>query len=146
MATTPYKPTSWSLGEQITREKLNQMTSNDQYLFENQPNAFYNAHGIKKTTGLKIMAGYTVIRGGKSRHYEREVYFGNFFSVGCKPIIVTGLVIQKQSRIHCILRGLRGEYWPDHRGFTAVVDADEINPKTNYFHYGVNVQFLAIGY
>lgn len=146
MATTRYKPTSWSIGEQLAREKLNQMTSNDQYLFENQPNAFYNAHGIKKTTGLKIMAGYTVIRGGKSRHYEREVYFGNFFSVGCKPIIVTGLVIQKQSRIHCILRGLRGEYWPDHRGFTAVVDTDEINPKTNYFHYGVNVQFLAIGY
>lgn len=146
MATTPYKPTSWGIGEQITREKLNLMTSNDQYLFENQPNAFYNAHGIKKTTGLKIMAGYTVIRSGKSRHYEREVYFGNFFSVGCKPIIVTGLVIQKQSRIHCVLRGLRGEYWPDHRGFTAVVDTDEINPKTNYFHYGVNVQFLAIGY
>lgn len=146
MATTPYKPTSWSVGEQITREKLNQMTANDQYIFENQPNAFYNAHGIKKTTGLKIMAGYVYIAGGKAKHYQKAVYFGNFFSVGCKPIVVTGQVIQKQSRIHCIIRGLTGEYWPDHRGFTAVVDSDELSTKSNYFHYGVNVQFIAVGY
>ncbi|AXH66817.1 hypothetical protein SEA_STARPLATINUM_69 [Streptomyces phage StarPlatinum] len=146
MATTPYKPTSWSLGEQITREKLNQMCSNDQYIFENQPVAFYNAHGIKKTSGLKIMGGYVYIKGGKGRHYEKEVYFGNFFSVGCKPIVVTSQVIQKQSRIHCIIRGVRGEYWPDHRGFTAVVDSDELSSKSNYFHYGVNVHFLALGY
>lgn len=146
MATTPYKPTSWGLGEQLTREKLNQMTSNDQYLFENQPNAFYNAHGIKKTTGLKIMVGYTYLKGGRSRHHESQVFFGNFFSVGCKPIVITTPIIQKQSRIHNCVRGLPGAYWPDHRGFTAVIDTDEINPKTNYLYYGVNLQFIAIGY
>lgn len=146
MATTPYKPTSWSLGEQITREKLNQMTSNDQYLFENQPNAFYNAHGIKKTTGLKIMVGYTYLKGGRSRHHESQVFFGNFFSVGCLPIVITTPIIQKQSRIHHCVRGLPGTYWPDHRGFTAIIDTDEINPKTNYLYYGVNLQFVAVGY
>lgn len=146
MATTPYKPTSWALGEQISKEKLNQMTSNDQYLFENQPNAFYNAHGIKKTTGLKIMAGMVFIKSGKGKHYTAECYFGNFFSVGCMPVIVTGQTIQKQSRIHCITRGVQGSYWPDHRGFTAVVDSDELTTKTNYFHYGVWVNYIAVGY
>jgi uncharacterized membrane protein len=122
------------------------MTANDQWIFENQPNAFYNAHAIKKTSGLKIMAGYVYIQGGKGKHYEKAVYFGNYFSVGCLPVVVTGQVIQKQSRIHCIIRGLTGEYWPDHRGFTAVVDSDELTAKNNYFHYGVNVQYIAVGY
>lgn len=146
MATTPYKPTSWSIGEAVSRDKLNQMTSNDQYIFENQPNAFYNAHGIKKTSAIKIMAGYIWVGSGKSSHYERDVYFGNFFSVGCKPVITTAQVIQTQSRIHCVIRGLPGQYWPDHRGFRAVIDSDELNQKNNYFHYGCYVYFIAIGY
>ena len=67
--------------------------------------------------------------------------------VECVRLILKNpLVIQKQSRIHCIIRGLTGEYWPDHRGFTAVVDSDELSSKKNYFHYGVNVQFIAVGY
>lgn len=146
MATTPYKPTSWSVGEQITREKLNQMTANDQWIFENQPNAFYNAHGIKKTSGLKIMGGTVYVKAGKGKHYEVAAYFGNFFSVGCRPIVILTPVIQKQSRIHFAVRGLAGDNYPDHRGFTAVVDSDELTAKRNYFHYTINVQFLALGY
>lgn len=146
MATTPYKPTSWSSGEQITREKLNQMCANEQWIFENQPNAFYNAHGIKKTSGLKIMAGYTSFGSNKARHIEKDVLFGNFFSVGCKPIVVLEPVILKQSRIHTAIRGISSEKYPDHRGFRCVLDADELSSKRNYFHYGTVVYFIAIGY
>lgn len=146
MATTPYKPTSWSVGEQITREKLNQMCANEQWIFENQPNVMFDAHGIKKNSGIKMYSGLISFGSNSTTHQEKQVYFGNFFAVGCKPIVLLTPIMQTQSRIMCMVRGLPGEYWPDHRGFTVVMDTAEINPKNNYFHYSSSAHYLAIGY
>lgn len=146
MATTPYKPTSWSVGEQITREKLNQMCSNEQWIFEKQPTITYDAHGIVRNSGIKMYTGFLGFTASNGVHQERTVDFGTYFSVGCKPIVLLTPIMATQSRIMTMVRGLPGEYWPDHRGFTIVIDSAEIDQKNNWLHYNSAVHYLCIGY
>jgi hypothetical protein len=143
---TPYKATSWSGDEPIYKDKLNQMTNNDQWLYENTPRMSFNTYGIKRTNGIKIMAAICVVPTNKSANSTATFEFGTFFSSGCKPVIVTGTQpTSGRGRLHCMIRGISSNY-PDHRGFKATVSADEIGGTNNVIDAKVYVHFVAIGW
>jgi hypothetical protein len=145
MAATPYKPTTWG-DEPIYTDKLLQMTNNDQYLYENMPRMSFNTYGIKRTSGLKIMAAICIVPASASSGSTAVFNFGTFFSSGCKPVIVTGNQPTQGTRWrnHVIMRGI-GSYYPDHRGVTISVMANEPTTKTN--SVGTTyVHFIAIGW
>ena len=146
MASNPYKPISWSDGEPIDKDKLNQMASNDQYLFERMPSMFYNAHGVKKTTGVKILAGKGTVPKTSSKLSYATIYFGSFFSQGCRPIVIA-IPVQNSSRTRfdCSVRGI-GVVYPDHRGVQIGVTTDERLTSINYHAYNLPVYYIAIGW
>ena len=146
MAAKPYASQSWSDNEPIFTDKLNAMTNNDQYLFENMPTLYYNGHGVKKTAGTKIMtAAVAISPNSKSPNGMATFYFGNFFSSGCQPLVIASVNSYPQGRYHLSTRGI-GTFWPDHRGFELRIAADELNVKNNKISATVWCPFIAIGW
>lgn len=141
--TTPYKPITWGPLEPIFKDKLNQMTNNDQWLFENTPRMFYNWN-VKKTSGVKLAAGVARIGASKSHVGQTTIYFGNYFSPGCRPIITTGLLTPKATRYHIAFRGI-GSLFPDHRGFT-VIAAANLAVQVNRIESTIYIPWHAVGY
>lgn len=125
MAATPYRPISWT-DKNLTQEKLQQLSNNDQWLFENSPRLRYNYQNglIVRDNGLKIIVGKTAYGTRASDAVDIHVYFGSFFSAACKPVIsisveTTGAWLRKRVTI----RGIGGEI--DYRGFVAHLSTDE---------------------
>lgn len=145
MVATPYKAVTWG-DEPVYKDKLNQMTNNEQWLFENAPTVQFNTYGIKRTNGMKIMAGIAVIPASKASSGLATFNFGTFFSSGCKPVIVTGTQpTGSQMRFHVLVKGIDG-YYPDHRGAVFIAGADSLNTKLNVMSSKVYVHFIAIGW
>jgi hypothetical protein len=146
MAAKEFAPLTWNDNEPLFMEKLNQMANNEQYLFENMPKMYYNAHGVKKSTGVRILSSVVGIpANSKSPNGSARYYFGNFFSSGCRPLVVASVNSYPQGRYHLNTRGI-DTFWPDHRGFEARIAADELNPKNNKISATVWIPFVAIGW
>lgn len=119
MAVTPYNPTYWSDKEPIYNRKLNQMASNDQYLFENMPRIRYSGYGVTRDQGVKIASG-TILFTPFTTYSEKTQSFGTFFSTVCKPTITLG-VVANYGHLFPIVRGM-DDLVPDHRGFICRVN------------------------
>lgn len=145
MSATPYRPVTWGDNDPLFTDKLNAMTNNDQWLFENMPTMFYNAYNLKRTTGLKMASGLVIIPASRSYWGAAVVYFGDFFSQGCHPVVTTGLIHQGQLRMHVGVRGISTMH-PDNRGFTASVCVNEATAVNNYITKYVYVTWMAMGY
>lgn len=116
MAATPYKPISWNQQELITDDKMAQIANNSQWLFENTPRTNYTAFGVNRASGVKIACGIMAMGAVKSVTHTKPVYFGNFFSAACHPIVTTGLTTVGLRKVFTVVTGL-GALHPDQRGF-----------------------------
>lgn len=144
MGATPFKSVTWT-DEPVATQKLNAMANNEQWLYENMPRMYYNANGIKRTTGVKVLTGTAYVGASQNDHTGTAVYFGSYFSAGCKPVVVAGLNAYPQGRLHVVTRGI-GVLIPDNRGFEVRVYANEVNYKNNRLVSGVYVPYIAIGW
>lgn len=147
MAVTSFKDVNWSDMEPIATDKLNTMTSNTRYLFERAPKLYYNSYSVKKDTGIKIACGTTTIAPRKGQHYySKNVYFGSFFTAGCKPVVVTSVTSPYNRRMILSQWGIQGTgYVPDHRGVVVCV-ATATMEKAHYLAKQVYVNWIAMGY
>lgn len=148
MSVTEYTPVSFSAGDPLTLEKLNALANNVQLLNERTPSVLYKAHGITKDKGLRVYATTAIIPpSSKTWNATAEVWFGNFFSTACKPMVSLGVVTYPQRRFHASVRGLGGTLViPDHRGCTVSIQADELNAKNNKIGNTVYLNVIAVGW
>ena len=147
MTATPYQPISWSTGEPITRHKLNGMTANDQYLFENIPTVRFLSFAIDKTQGTKILAG--CIRGGPSGDHNAttSARWGAFFTPGCRPIVVCSPSTNvTRARMMLVTKGLEGNDQPDHRGFLVQIVNSEYDERNSKVDCVVYCNYIAVGW
>ena len=142
MAATPYKPISWSPQELVSDDKMAQLANNSQWLFENTPRTNYNAYGVARATGVKIACGVQIIAASKAPTQTRPVYFNNFFSAACHPVVTTG-IIGFQRKIFVILNGF-GVLHPDQRGFEITVEAE--SATVNKIERAFYVTWMAMGF
>lgn len=147
MAVSQFKDVAWTANEDIATDKLNNMTANTRYLFERAPKLLFTSYGAKKDTGLKIACGVATVAATKSNMRIVQIPFGSFFTVGCKPTIVTGITSPNQVGLVNTNHGISGSaYVPDHRGFYARVAARELNAKNNYIMKTGYLHWMAMGY
>lgn len=144
MAATPYRAVSWQPNEVISEGKMDQLANNGQWLFENMPRARYTAHGVRRAEGVRIACGLCLVPAGTVPNYDREVYFGDFFSSGCMPIVTTAFV-SNQRRVWVTIAGL-GRFHPDDRGFQVHVTMGSDNPENDQLHKDAYVSWQAMGY
>jgi hypothetical protein len=137
MAANEYKPVSWN-GEAITNTKLNQMANNTQFLFERAPRIRWTSAGLTKDTGIKVLAGKVPITTTTNNYCYLPIYFGTYFTPGCKPILSGGLEAGNH-RSHVVFQPFANEL--DHTGMTAVV----ANEAETLYAPGF-VHYMVIGY
>lgn len=145
MSATPYVPLSWNPDEPTSTDKLNLMTNNDQWLFENTPRALYTK-GSNRTAGIKFLGGMAIIPASKTYHAYVNVNFGSFFTAGCIPIITTGVLSYPHGRIMVNHRGL-GTFWPDQRGIElhAISNSADVISKSKIYD-NCYVNYIAMGW
>lgn len=148
MAATPYRPVAFN-DKSLTKEKLEQTSNNIQWLFENSPKMRYNyANGaLVRDNGLKIIAGKTWFGAVPGRDWaDSWIYFGNFFSAACKPIVTatietTGWRLRK----FVTIRSVSGAAEVDHRGFICHI-SDHETVVTPTIEAGGWVHWQAVGF
>lgn len=146
MAATPYKPVSFGK-EPVLADKVNTLSNNIQWVYENMPQSKYVFSGVTRTAGVKILAGNVTIAANKKASNIATVNFNSFFSVGCKPCIVTTVNASPQMRIMSAVRNINGTaLQADHLGFQVVVTASELDPRQSYFRYTIYVNYIAVGW
>lgn len=144
MATTPYSPVTWGDNEPVFTKKLNKMAQNDQWLYENTPRMLYKAQGVARTQGVKIASGIATVHPDKDTFNRDTIYFGSFFTVGCRPIVVVSLINNGEAYIHLSTHGISGQF-PDHRGFELHGHTDK-RSGLNVFTRTYYVSWIAVGY
>ncbi len=146
MAVSMFKDINWADDEYLSADKLNAMVANTRYLFERAPKMYYNSYAVKKDTGIKIACGAYTIAPGKAHLFRRTIYFGSFFTTGCKPVIVNGITSPSNRRMIPSMYGIQGEgYVPDHRGFVACVNTSTTE-KAHYLNKQIYFNWIAVGY
>lgn len=136
---------SWQPLDIISKNKLDQMVSNEDWIRDHSVRGVYRAHETKRTEQLKLVGGLVRFPPTKKGHANSEVFFGNIFAAPCEPIVTTGIISPSQHRIHVTIEGL-GRFHPDHRGFRANVSMDAVNKKNNRIKRLFYVSWQAFGY
>lgn len=121
---TEYKSVSWS-EEPVSVDKLQQMATNDQALFEMKPATAIKHVGASRDKGMKILAGSQLFQPSLTWATTHDIYFGNFFSAGCSPVVIPTIYGYPQTATYVHPKGLGGTQLPDHRGFGIYVRSNE---------------------
>lgn len=133
-----FKPVSWQPNEPISKDKLSQMTENDQFLFENTANMVYrDVAGNRTTTSLKLIAGVATMGASNGSTGAVNVNYGGEFDSGIAPIITTGTIITSISdyQVSFTLRG-NGTALPNDAGFQFVLNTPgKVLTGSVYIHY-----------
>lgn len=143
MSTSEYSPVTWSDGDPLDTVKLQQMVDNTRLLYERTPTFKVNSHGVIKESGLRVLATTLQFPRTTSDSQWQSLYFGNFFSPGCRPVISLGYNVGPHKRMYATFNGLgSNSHWPDHRGIDIIV----VSHHTAGFKYVTNVNVIAIGW
>lgn len=129
MASTPFKVISWSPEQPITKDKLDAMVSNDNWLRDNMIRARYATIGDSRETGVRMLSGLATVRSSKSASRTVNVNFGSFFSQSCKPVVTTGIVSKTQRQIFVTIDGPGSKPMPTRDGFQIHVMIGSNNKK-----------------
>jgi hypothetical protein len=138
--TTPFDPVNFDQ-EALDAGKLQKLSNNVQYLFDNAAKIRYKMGSIERTSGVKILTGRAVIPIQKDATYGRvNVYFNNYFTSGCRPIVVA-TPESLLSRLHVAILGLSNGSI-DHTGFRITTSSEYYKSldHTMYIHW------IAVGY
>lgn len=138
----------WSDDELIDLNKLNQMTSNDRYLLERLPLVRYTAYEqVNRVEGTKIASGITNFAPNANRTMTKDIYFGGYFSEGCRPSIQATVATTDAHRTFVAIQAIgSGVLRPDHNGFRVVLNADPLTTAKTHFPTIVHVHWMAVGY
>lgn len=143
MAVTPYRVVSWEPDEVITVSKMRQLADNQQWLFDNMPRARYT-HGVNRNEGVKLLGGYILHPASTTAQSDRTVYFGEFFTMNCRPAVSCSIV-SNFGRVDHVISGI-GVLLPDHRGFVSKIRMDALVSGNNVMNSNMYVGWLALGY
>lgn len=136
---------SWS-SEPISVEKLQIMAENTRKIRNLVPTMIFKSNGINKDTGLKIMAGSVVAQPSKNRSQTNDIHFGNFFSVGCNPIVSVETYSEIQKILHVGVHGLGNATLPTHIGCSVYLRYDGPSGGKGSVDNPVHLGWIAVGW
>lgn len=144
MATTPFRAVNFQPNQLLTEELLDQLATNQTWLYENTPRAVYTYGNLRRREGVRIVSGRALIGATKKDSASTTVRFGNFFSANCNPNVTTGIVSAQQREFFCTIDGI-GQMMPDNRGFQIHVSLNA-KKKADKIARNIYVSWNAMGY
>lgn len=142
---TEYIPVSWSK-EVVSIDKLQAMAQNDEALFQMKPQAALKHAGVTKNRGIRILAGSQLYQPTNTWATNVDHYFGNYFSAGCKPVVIPTIYGYPQTATYIHPKGLGGTQLPDHRGFSVYVRSNERIGFKGTLTRPFYISYIAIGW
>lgn len=146
MAVTPFRAVNFQPNQLLSEELLDQLASNQTWLYEMTPRAVYTYGSLRRREGVKLISGRALIGATKRNHASTTVRFGDFFSANCNPNITNGIVSAHQRRFFVTLDGI-GQLMPDNRGFQIHVYLDaQTATRHDKIARNIYISWQAMGY
>lgn len=146
MASTPFRAVNFQPNQLLSADLLNQLATNQTWLYENTPRSVYTYAGITRREGTRIVSGRALIGATTKNNASTTVRFGNFFSTNCNPNITHGIVSAQQRRFFVTIDGI-GQLMPDNTGFQIHVYLDAQTPKKqDKISRNIYIPWIAMGY
>lgn len=142
---TEYVPVSWTSGP-VSLDKLEQMANNTQALHESKPSTVIRHAEVTRNKGVKILAGSSLFQPSGGWNQNVDLYFGNYFSAGCNPIVLAQHYGFPQTGLNTAVKGLGGTKIPDHRGFTTYVWCDDRKGNKGVISSPYYIAYIAVGF
>ena len=132
MAVSPFVGVQWQPLDLLDQSKMDAMANGIQYVHDNTPRARVGVgSGAARDQQVKIAAGRVQIpRKPKDDNHTEPVWFGNFFSGGCAPLVTLGVQSRLQRNIYTTFEGIDKQA-PDQRGMRINVEVGETAGKAN---------------
>lgn len=136
---------SWSPGEVMTSQKMNQMAERDEYLKETKVTGHYWGDPLR-SKGVVILAGIATVPGAKGDRNRVPVRFPKTFSGSCRPIITTGMISPSQAQVFINISGLGSTAFPTSNGFDIHAVMSSAYPAAKRKLAKLYVPWQAVGY
>lgn len=151
MSVNQYKDVSWGPSpEPLDIGKLNTMSDNTRYVYENLPKLSYRPWtGGARSAGIKIACGVALVPGDDTIYLQHIIVnYSGFFTPGCKPVITVAVQSPHHRRVVATFYGIDGAGTiPDDRGMgVAVAAVPTQNNQTNPLSDNMHLHWHAIGY
>lgn len=134
MGATPYVSLGWTPHEVVTKDKMDAVQANMQWMLDNTPRSRYTDYKhIDYDSDIVIMGGRVLIPRNKYSHRGvGHVRFGTAFEPGYLPNISTSVCSDQKKSVFCTVRGMNNSFNPDYRGFDVEINVPDISarPKT----------------
>lgn len=141
-----YKRTNWGPGnEPLDNDKLNEMVSNVDYVYDNMITGYYNVFGVIRETGLTFRTASCKMVPTESEVQTVSHYFPKPFVPGVRPIVVSGFGFDIKARVFTGIRGFDGSAFPDHKGFDCIFVQDRRPDGPSEIAGAQWYNYLAIG-
>lgn len=145
-----YTPVTWTNGEDITVEKLNQMAANIDEMYQQFSAMRVEFNGVNQTDGKPAKVWSTNARFSPTNTKRATVTIDfptNFFSPDCNPIVAVTMTRRQRNRVWLSVRGKgRGDAynWPDSTGCEV---HGIIDPDADYtFDLYEGIHLIAVGW
>lgn len=128
---TPYRAVSFVKHDIISRDQMDQIESNLQWINDNTPRGrLYQKNARVRSNLLVVLAGKKQInRNRKHSNAKATVKFGKAFDPTCQPNVTTGVCADFQRAIFCVVNGPNGINLPNSTGFEIQVNVQD-DPTT----------------
>lgn len=136
---------TWS-DEPVSTEKLQVMSENIRKLRNRIPTMLFKSGGINKTTGLKILGGSVISNPSGIVSQNTDIYFGNFFSVGCNPIVIPSFYSERLRAMNVGVHGLGKTPAPNHVGATIFLMYDGNKGLDGKITVPIQIVWIAMGW
>lgn len=150
---TAYRSVSFKQHDIMTRDLMDQIQQNLQYIKDNTPRGRLYKNTSK---GISLQDSLLVVIGGKTRIPRNRksstaratVKFGAAFASGSRPNVTTAVCADAQRTIFCVVNGPGGQAYPDHTGFeiSCAVQDDPTTKKPDVFKKDFYVHWIAMGF
>lgn len=122
------------------------MASNIRYVMETTPKVSFDHEGVRRNRGIKLLFGSEIVQPANRWNQTREIYFGNYFSAGCKPVVIPTHYGLPQTGVNIAPKGLGETKLPDHRGFAVYMWADGWNRNQGKIVHPIHIGYVAAGW
>lgn len=150
---TAYRAVSFKQHDIMTRDLMDQLQQDLQYVNDNTPRGRLFKNASNGTTLqddlLVVICGRAKMnRNRKKPDTQATVKFGAAFDPSCTPNVTTGICADHQRNLFVVVNGPKGQTLPDSTGFEiyAVVQDDPTTKKTDVIKKDFWVHWMAMGF
>lgn len=145
---TPFRAMDFIDDRPITKDDLDQMQSNLQWLTDNTPRGrFVRNNNTVQEDSLVVLGGSSYIAPRPTEnHALAKVRFSTAFDSDCQPSVTTGVVCNWKNKVHCVVAGPGEVNYPNSSGFDLRVKIQASTPQQEYIINPIYVHWIAMGF